>query len=519
MSEGFAEAGFEIAYGVDNDPWALETFHANHPNAEHDESDLAAVDDATLRRKVREVDVIVGGPCCQGFSTAGRHRKADWTERNGLWRSMYRAVALGRPRAFVLENVPGLEMAQDGTLSGAIVIAFADLGYVVKSRILLAADYGVPQLRRRVFVVGVRGRAKFEWPEAPYLGGWRRDTVDLWEARRREQRKHRHLTVADAIGDLPAIREGTVGKAVGTYTRHADLSAYAKRMRIGSKLVLDHEAKLMSDEHRELMAHVPQGGTWRDVPGHLLPDRFRGGMRRTDSTNLLGRLDPRRPAYTMTTQFDNVTCGSFTHPWHDRSLTIREAARFQSFPDRYEFHGDAGSKRRQVGNAVPPLLAQYLACALAEGMGAEPRRPRVILSRFEQSMPSADTLKRMRTQRRAGTKPEILVGTALRALGLSFRSNVKPLADLRREADIVFDEARVIVFVDGCFWHGCPEHSRPTKSKTKWWAEKIDANRARDNDTNTALRAQGFEVIRIWEHEDPVVGAAKIAALVSRRTA
>jgi DNA (cytosine-5)-methyltransferase 1 len=429
---------------------------------------------------------------------------------------MYRAVHLGRPAAFLLENVPGLQMAQDGKLSGAIVDAFSSLGYRVDSQILLAADYGVPQLRRRVFVVGMRGDATFEWPEAPHLGGWRRDTVELWERRRRELGKRRHLTVSDAIDDLPLIRSGQAGKPEGRYTRHADLSPYAVLMRRGSDAVRDHEARVITDEHRALIEHVPPGGTWRDIPGHLLPDRFRGGMRRTDSTNLLGRLHPRRPAYTMTTQFLNVTCGCYAHPSEDRALSVREAARFQSFPERYVFHGTTNARCLQVGNAVPPLLAHHLAYAVARALGKNARRPPVVRSRFEDDETTETTRRRMVGQRRTGTRPEVHLGEAVRSLGLDFSANVV-LDGLRREVDLLFPVARVAVFVDGCFWHGCPDHSRPTKSNTKWWADKIARNRERDAETTGRLEQLGFAVVRVWEHEAPPEAAVKVAEVVRRR--
>jgi DNA (cytosine-5)-methyltransferase 1 len=147
-------------------------------------------------------------------------------------------------------------------------------------------------------------------------------------------------------------------------------------MRSASSWLRDHQARPLGDEHRKLIEHVPEGGGWQDVPARLLPARFRK-IRATDSTNLLGRLRRDRPAYTVTTQFDNVTAGCFVHPLDDRALTIREAARLQSFPDRFRFSGSRASRSVQVGNAVPPLLAEALARQVmyaTTGAGVETRK-------------------------------------------------------------------------------------------------------------------------------------------------
>lgn len=204
-------------------------------------------------------------------------------------------------------------------------------------------------------------------------------------------------------------------------------------------------------------------------------------MRRTDSTNLFGRLAPDLPAYTITTQFNNVTTGCFTHPYFDRALTPREAARIQSFPDRYEFVGNPSSVCRQIGNAVPPLLAHVLASAIAEAVlgRKEAQRlhpmPKPIKSASALPAPPAsskDTQKRMKLQAKRDTKPEVLLRQALTGRGMRYRVDFAPVPGLRSKADVVFTRAKVAVFVHGCFWHGCPIHHRETKSNTKWWARR-----------------------------------------------
>jgi DNA (cytosine-5)-methyltransferase 1 len=524
LSAGFRAAGFEPIFALDKDEDSCVTYERNFAITPECAS-ISDFDPVDLAGKLRDADVIVGGPSCQTFSTQGRRFK--WAdpkdERTKLWRHMLGVVDEARPRAFLLENVPGLShkglaYERDGKAQGEIVKHFRRLGYTLRAAILLAADYGVPQLRRRLFVVGVQDGISFEFPEATHLGGWRRDTLQQWEDERIRRGLLRHLSFAEALGDLPLLLQP--GVAADTYARAAE-SGYEKLMRAGWRGKLrDHEARELGDKHRALVRHVPPGGTWRDIPPHLLPDRFNGGMRRTDSTNLIGRLDPDRPAYTITTQFINVTAGCFTHPTEDRALSVREGARLQSFPDSFEFTGTLSSRCRQIGNAVPPVLAQHLACALATAIDAEakPRRPRKIKSVLAtpDPVPTSGSRARMLRQPRTGTTPENRLFEQLEARGCSFTRNPRPVPSLRREADGAIDELKLAVFVDGCFWHGCPEHTRPTKSNTLWWREKIDKNRARDAETDLRLRASGWHVERVWEHEDPDRAAERIADVVAK---
>lgn len=522
LTQGLRDAGYEVTYALDKDPDAIATYRANHPGVRADclsITDLAVEEIA--HRAGGDIDVIVGGPSCQTFSTHGRKngwvRKGD--PRNDLWKKMLAVVEALRPRAFLLENVPGMLYWRRGEFGGVVLEEFANLGYSVVNDIRLAADYGVPQRRRRLFLVGLLGPEPFAFPPETHLGGWRRDTLDLWERRRQERGLLRHLRCWEAIGDLPAAGEDDYAVPIERAT------PFARTMRSEGAPVRDHEAIAISAELLELIEHVPQGGTWRDIPAHLLPDRFRG-MRRTDSTNLLGRLHPNLPAYTITTQFNNVTTGCFTHPFADRALTVREAARLQTFRDDYTLTGQTASKCRQIGNAVPPLLAQVLVFGIARAvLGDEadafhqaptPTRPAATLP----SPPARDlaTRSRMKAQPRKNTRPEVALRRELHAKGLRYRIDQKPIPDLRRTADLVFTSARVAVFVHGCFWHGCPEHSRDTKSNTKWWADKIAVNRERDQDTVQRLSAAGWLPIVIWEHEPPDQAADRVAGIIAERS-
>lgn len=525
LSAGFRAAGYEVAFALDKDEDSCVTYERNF-GLDPVHASITDFEPSDLAGKLKDVDVIVGGPSCQTFSTQGRRFTwADPTdERTKLWRHMLALVDEVRPRAFLLENVPGLShkglaYEKDGRAQGEIVTHFAALGYTLRASILLAADFGVPQLRRRLFVVGVQEDVPFEFPAPTHLGGWRRDTLDKWEEARIERGLLRHLSLGEALGDLPPLLSGSTPS--DAYLRPAE-SGYEKLMRVGWKGKLrDHEVGRLGQKHLDLVRHVPAGGTWRDIPPHLLPERFQGGMRRTDSTNLLGRLDLDRPSYTITTQFNNVTAGCFTHPVEDRALSVREGARLQSFPDRFEFTGTVSSRCRQIGNAVPPLLAQHLAYALAKALDptAKPRKPRKITSILAAPTPVPDEASsaRLSKQARSGTKPENRLFDALAQRGLVFDRNVKPVEGLRREVDGCLLDSKVAVFVDGCFWHGCPVHNRPTKSNTLWWREKIQKNKLRDAETDAALGADGWLVVRVWEHEDPDVAAARVEALVAAR--
>lgn len=522
LTQGLRDAGYDVVLAIDKDKDSCLTYEKNHSDTRVECRSIANMTVEEIADLAGgPVDVIVGGPSCQTFSTAGRKngwvRKGD--PRTNLWKQMLEVVGQLEPKAFLLENVPGLMYWKKGEFGATILDGFGELGYEVSKEILLAADYGVPQRRRRLFLVGLQGSEPFTFPEPTHLGGWRRDMLDLWEARRKERGLYRHIRTWETIGDLPPA----TGDGEPRVTDLRRLTPIARSLRRKAPIT-DHKPLPIAADLLELIEHVPQGGTWRDIPRHMLPDRYRG-MRRTDSTNLLARLDPDLPAYTITTQFDNVTAGCFTHPYEDRPLTIREAARLQTFPDSYTFVGGTAPKCRQVGNAVPPLLAHVLGSAIAKavlGEEADRLHPPPVPIRPAKTLPAPPptdrrTSQRMRQQKKANTKPELLIRRELHARGLRYRIDKAPLSELNRRADLVFVKERVAVFVHGCFWHGCPEHSRETKSNTKWWADKIAANKKRDAETTSELEQHGWLVIQVWEHEPPAEAAERIAGILEFR--
>lgn len=382
LSQGFRQVGFDVRLGLDVDRDALRTAARNHHNFVSLCADVRDVsgDDLLTEAGLAEVDVMIGGPSCQGFSTQGRRGRwaSDDDPRNLLYREFARLVGELRPEWFVMENVPGLLYYDRGAFAKRIFHAFGSHGYRIEHRILLAADYGVPQVRKRLFIVGTRTDYGFEWPAQTHMGAVRRDAIELWERRRLERYPHLepHRSLWSAISDLPEIPAGG-GEEVADYAK-PPATDYQRLMRGRARKLYDHEAPPMPDVHLELIRHVKEGQTWREIPHELLPARF-AKIRRTDGTNLFARPDRNRPSYTIITQFGNVTTGAYTHPLQNRALSAREGARIQSFPDSYRFYGTLTSKYRQIGNAVPPLMAQVVAEALLKAMS----HPRPVVAQLE----------------------------------------------------------------------------------------------------------------------------------------
>lgn len=522
LTEGFKASGYDVRFALDRDEDSCASYRLNHPEVD---IECASITDFTpgqiAERAGGHVDVVIGGPSCQGFSTAGRRTRwvDEKDERNQLWTHMLAVVTHLRPKAFLMENVPGMVYWRDGHFGQVILKEFRQLGYNVSIDILLAADYGVPQRRRRLFIVGVLGDREYEFPSQTHMGGWRRDTLHQWEKKRAEKGLIPHLSVWDAIGDLPSIGDSP-GLSSQKYPR-VTRSPLAQALRNSSRLLMDHEVQPLSDEYRKLLSFVPAGGTWRDIPPHLLPERYLG-MRRTDSTNLLGRLDYRLPSYTITTQFGNVTTGCNTHPLEERSLSVREGARLQTFPDTYKFVGGITSKCRQIGNAVPPVLGSILASSIASavmGDSANSHHPRPIPMQpgkgaISRSGAKGSHLASQESGFGESNAPAAVIEKWLSARGLHGEMDATPALGLSRSPNLVFKDARVAVFVKGCFWHGCTAHSRTTKSRTHWWAKNIAANMARDAEDSAVLAEDGWNVVQIWEHEDPTEAARRIEVIL-----
>ncbi len=346
---------------------AIDTFSFNHPETWADAQDIEEVDAGDVRKRLRlakgSLDVLVGGPPCQGFSINAPERFLR-DPRNKLFKDYVRFLKEFEPKTFVFENVPGLLSLGDGLVFRQIMTEFANHGYHVTAKILFAAHYGVPQERWRLILLGSRV-AEIGHPEpSHYATGYANFrgggvlTFQLDESDRKRLRPA--VTVWEAIGDLPRIEIGEGAETVGyTTDMHSD---YANEMRNPQGITFNHFGAKLAKQNIERMRYVKPGGSWRDIPHHLLPKGMQKA-RKSDHTKRYGRLENSGLAGTVMTKCD-PHWGTVFLPDQDRSLTVREAARFQSFPDRYRFLGPRVSQYEQVGNAVPVLMAKAIACQL-----------------------------------------------------------------------------------------------------------------------------------------------------------
>lgn len=350
LSVGLQQAGFSVLAGNDFFNSAGETFKATHPDAKfyggaiQDISAEQLLEDTGLQRG--ELTCLVGGPPCQAFSVYN-HQRGMHDERSGLFREYLRIVEGLNPEWVIMENVTGILSAGAGEAVEAILKNLKMLGYDnVEYRILKAEEYGVPQERRRVVFLGNRMGVPIVWPH-PTHGEGLKPFVTVW----------------DAIGDLPPLENGEVPKGPLKY-RTPPQSDYQRKLRGNAVTVANHAASKLAPVNLERMKHIPEGGSWRDIPHDLLPAGMKKA-RRCDHTKRYGRLRKKGLSSTVLTKCD-IHWGAYIHPDQDRSLTVREAARLQSFPDGFEFKGSRTEQYVQVGNAVPPFLGRKIAEAVLE---------------------------------------------------------------------------------------------------------------------------------------------------------
>jgi DNA (cytosine-5)-methyltransferase 1 len=361
LSEGFRQAGFTVLAGNDFDEVAGETYSATHLNAKFISG---PVQDISAKRLLQvsglakgELDCLIGGPPCQGFSVYN-HKRGMHDSRSHLFKEYLRLVDGLRPKWIVMENVTGILSASGGQAVREIREGLSSLGYEVDFRILKAEEYGVPQERRRVFFLGTRIGAPVIWPN-PTHGAIHTPLV----------------TIKDAISDLPALKNGEA-LPMTPYKRKA-ASEFQRAMRERSALIHNHSAPRLSDINIQRMSHIPPGGSWRDIPIKLLPEGMKRA-RRCDHTKRYGRLSWNGLACTILTKCD-VHWGAYIHPEQDRAISVREAARLQAFPDWFQFEGSMTDQYVQVGNAVPPLLGKAIAEAVltAKAFGSLESRARI----------------------------------------------------------------------------------------------------------------------------------------------
>lgn len=324
LSLGLESAGFEAALAVDEWDDALETLKRNKPNATVMQADLMHVDPEHLLEQSGAVDLIVGGPPCQGFSISGKRDPDD--PRNKLYQSFVDVVRVASPQFFIMENVPNMASMGKGAILRASIAEFEALGYSTHHAVLKASDFGVPQNRRRLFLVGNRHGAHVDFPTPTTSSS--------------------PVTTSDGISDLP---EQSV--ADGTHNPEPPKSAYQELMRSISSEIWNHTITQHTEKTRAIISLVPDGGNYKDLPEDL---------RETRRVNIAWtRFSSARPSFTIDTGHRH----HFHYRWN-RIPTVRESARLQSFPDHFHFFGTKTGQYKQVGNAVPPLLSAALGRSL-----------------------------------------------------------------------------------------------------------------------------------------------------------
>lgn len=319
LSYGFKLAGFDIVGGVDFNSSAMETHKKNFNSNFEFCGDIKNITEEIINRELAEVDVIIGGPPCQGFSAANRYDKEADDPRNILFFEFLKFISILKPKAFVIENVKEILTKNNGFAKSRILEITEKLGYKVNFAILNAVEYGVPQNRRRAFFVGIRKDYKKQFYFEHLI------------------KTKPHLTVYDAIADL-CYPEKEIKNAFLSYAKD-------------SEVLFNHFPKSPCERVVERMTYVPQGGNWKDVPTHLWQKQ-----RDNRHSSAYKRLSFFEPSITVDTGHMN-----YFHPIEHRVPTVRESARLQSFPDSFVFCGNQGEQYKQVGNAVPPLLGKAIA--------------------------------------------------------------------------------------------------------------------------------------------------------------
>lgn len=329
MSAGATESGVDIRYAVEADKFAADTFALNHEQIKLFNCDIRKVKGSDFASLDRHAPVVIfGGPPCQGFSTSNQKNRDAENENNWLYREYLRLVNEVKPDWVVFENVKGLLETEKGFFLDAVLAGFKNAGYTTSHFILNSADYGVPQKRNRLFIVASLHGVAISAPTP---------TVK------------KHVTVAQAFKDLPELENGDSPdeKAYGAPAR----SDYARALRGGLKKCYNNIVTANAPHIVERYSHIPQGGNWEDIPAHLMKN-YADASR--CHTGIYRRLKEDEPSVVI----GNFRKNMLVHPWKDRGLSVREAARLQSFPDSFRFSGSIGFQQQQVGNAVPPLLAK-----------------------------------------------------------------------------------------------------------------------------------------------------------------
>lgn len=362
FSKGFEnskKSTFDVVFGLDLLETSINTFKLNHPDAISIANDIRKFPKKDImeitKLKRGELDVLIGGPPCQGFSSIRPFRSSnDDDPRNSLFEEYASYVNFFRPKFFVLENVVGLATHKNGDTLNIMQECFSLLGYESDWRILNAAHFGIPQKRERFILFGAPKGTKFDFPTPTHF--YNGSTISYKDKSKVITTKNKKLlplalSTMDAIGDLPPINSG---ENADSYTIDA-CNAYQVERRIGSSELTLHNATKHSDKMMEIIKH--SGKNINCIPKHLITSGF---------SSCYSRLDKDEPAVTITVNFVHPASNRCIHPIQNRALTPREGARLQSFDDSFKFFGNRSQITKQIGNAVPPLLGTAIADTISK---------------------------------------------------------------------------------------------------------------------------------------------------------
>lgn len=344
LSYGFAhDADFEILAANEILVPMAKAYGRNHPMVKMYNKDIKdfSIDDLQkdLGIKKGDIDIVVGGPPCQAYSTVGKRIADD--PRGQLFQEYYRILKELRPRIFVFENVKGMLSMQGGNLIKTVVALFESIGYHIQMRLLNAADYGTPQIRERVFLVGTLDSAPFRYPKPTHYNPETGTPAD--------SSLKPYVTLGEALGDLLSMK---TGESATEYACEPQ-NDYQRLMRANAPAQLqEHEVPKNSAKLVSIMEALPDGGSPKDIPEELRPN--------SGFANCYCRLWWNRPSTTITRNLGCPSSSRCVHPKDPRPLSTREGARLQGFPDDYIFYGKRSDKHLQIGNAVPTFLSMAI---------------------------------------------------------------------------------------------------------------------------------------------------------------